>query len=88
MIIVNPNLRGKKSAELSKKDFPHLFTEDGRQTRKTYIYMLFNDIVIESTESAEEIKRKTEEYIKHKIECLRAEILTKNQTIKELKSMI
>lgn len=88
MIFVNPNLHGKKSAEFSKKDFPHLFNESGEQIKKTYIYMLFNDIIVESTEGAEEIQNKTEDYIKHKIECLRAEILSKNQTIKDLETMI
>ena len=88
MIFVNPNLKGKKTAEFSKKDFPHLFNEDGAQTQKTYIYMLLNDIIIESTEDGETIQRKAENFIKSKIAFLEAEILTINQKIKELKAMI
>lgn len=88
MIIVNPNLHGQKSAELSKKHFPHLFSESGEQTQKTYIYMLFNDIIVESTESAEEIQRKTADFIRHKIKTLSDEIRIKTQTINELKQMI
>lgn len=88
MIIINPNLKGKNNFEASKKYFPHLFDENGRQVEKTFIYSLFNDIIIESLEDTKTIQQKTENFIKHKIKCLEAEILTQNKKLNELKAML
>ena len=88
MIIVNPNLKGKNSFEPSKKYFPHLFDENGRQIEETFIYSRFNDIIIESIEDAKTIKQKAESFIKHEIKCLEIEILTQNKKLNELKSML
>jgi hypothetical protein len=88
MIYINPQLKGKKTFETSSKHFPHLFNANGEQIHKTYIYMLFNDIIVESTEGADEIQKKTRDFINHKIKCLESEAITISQTIKELKAMI
>lgn len=88
MLVVNPNLKGKTNFKASKKYFPHLFDENGKQIEKTFIYSLFDDIIIESLEDAKTIQQKTEKYIKHKIECLQVEIATSTRKLNELKAMI
>ena len=88
MLIINPKLKGKKSFEFTKKYFPHLFDENGKQIEKTFIYTIFNDIIIESIEDAKTIQQKTESFIKHKIKCLEAEISTQNKKLNDLKSML
>lgn len=88
MLIINPNLKDKTKFEASKKYFPHLFDENGKQIEKTFIYSLFDDIIIESLEDAKTIQQKTEKYIKHKIKCLQVEIATLTRKLNELKAMI
>lgn len=88
MLVINPNLKRKTNFEATKKYFPHLFDENGKQIEKTFIYSYFDDIIIESLEDAKTIQQKTIKYIKHKIKCLEIEILTSNKKLEQLKAML
>lgn len=88
MIIINPQAEGKKHIEVSPKYFPHLFDENGKRTKSTFIYTLFDDIIVETVEDIETIRKKIKSYILFKIECLETENTTNNNKINKLKLLL
>lgn len=88
MIIINPRTEGKKHIEVTAKYFPHLFDENGKRIKSTFIYTLFDDVIIETVEDIETIRKKIKAYILHKIECLEVENTTNNNKINKLKLLL
>lgn len=88
MLIINPHTKGKKQIKLSKKYFPHLFNDEGQRIKDTFIYTLFDDVIVETIEPVETIREKIKDYILFKIQCLETENETNNIKINKLKLIL
>lgn len=65
MILVNPQLKGRKQCEINRETFPLLFSDNGQQIRETVIFFSEDNknIIVETTADAHTVKKALDLFI-------------------------
>lgn len=89
MILVNPQLKGRKQCEINRETFPRLFSDNGQQLREIVIFFSEDNknIIVETTISnAETVKRALDLFIFRELAKLEESKKSTAAKIKTLKA--